>query len=156
MITKGVLNNFEVPIELLCNWENQSLNLQPNKGIQNIELPILLASCLFVHFINYSIKMNIFNGIILWLATLQWKWFFISLCAILRNVQKLKIWLPQKENLLKIMFIFKELCGFQLICGAIDCMHMYIKNFIDAFVINYLFIDAPPSSSLGPKWVQLC
>jgi hypothetical protein len=71
MITKGVLNNFGVPIKLLCNLENQSLNLQPNKGIQNIELPILLASWLFFHIINYPIKMNIFNGIILWLATLQ-------------------------------------------------------------------------------------
>jgi len=37
------------------------------------------------------------------------------------------------------MSIFKELCGLQLICGVIDCMHMYIKKLIDAFVINYFF-----------------
>jgi ABC-type cobalt transport system substrate-binding protein len=35
------------------------------------------------------------------------------------------------------MPIFKELCGLRLICGAIDCMHMYIKKHIGAFVINY-------------------
>jgi hypothetical protein len=35
------------------------------------------------------------------------------------------------------MPIFKKLCGFWLICGAIDCMHMYIKKLIGAFVINY-------------------
>ncbi len=45
--------------------------------------------------------------------------------------------MPQREDLFKIMPIFKELCGFRLICGAIDCMHMYIKKLIGAFVINY-------------------
>jgi hypothetical protein len=67
---------------------------------------------------------------ILWLTTLQWKWFFMSLCVILRSVQKLKIWLPQREYLFKIIPIFKELCGLRLICGAIDYMHMYIKNLL--------------------------